>query len=253
MLVLIPICIYGVLLLWPGPRESYERYFLLRTIDRIKTENDTSYRLYILKELLMEILPMLALFGIFMLTKTTRLKIKRENKLNAVICLAIGLSGSLPLLLTGVQKTFYLSPALSFFALSFSNMAFPLAKDFSERLVLKKRIVNRLYVTSILAVVVAFIITLLNFGNTSRDKDLLSDIHAIGNYVPHFTTVKSSNDLYYYWQVQSFLIRDYNINLDYKGNNNTFLILDNRYDKLTDSSYTQLLSLKTLSLYKKCN
>src|ERR1019366_7005123 len=93
-------------------------WFFDRMMHRIASDPVTQNHFYILKGLLMEQLPAIILC-VFLLVVFRAKKTQNEfGRENFVFFFLLGCSGSLPLMLTLVQRDFYFTPALPLFAIA---------------------------------------------------------------------------------------------------------------------------------------
>jgi 4-amino-4-deoxy-L-arabinose transferase-like glycosyltransferase len=199
---------------WSEAKDSLGFYLNERLLTRI-TENPTvESRFFILKELLVNLSPVLLMVLILLLFRKRFQKIavpKTYLKLSAFFLL-IALSASFPLMLTSVQRSFYLMPSFPFFALAAAIYCLPVIHHFMQKLnTASKKIVM---VIALLFLTSSLIFTWTKFGQTSRHERMLKDVHAIGKVVPENTIINAPDALYYNnWSIQMYLTRHYNISL----------------------------------------
>lgn len=124
IIAVVPAMIYFLIIkLSADANESLSYYVKERLLNRIKNSPSTDSRFFILGGLIQELIPIL-LFS-FMTWYISKKKMG-ENLFDfssvkwALFFVALGLSGSLPLMLTLVQNKFYFFPALPFIAIGAS-------------------------------------------------------------------------------------------------------------------------------------
>ena len=104
--------IYLILFSLPQSRESLTFYLNERLLGRINDVPTTSDRLYTIKRLFAELIVPVFLAGIVLIiSKIRRSGIRLTGYSGPLLFLLIGLSASLPLSLTLVQRGFYLVPS----------------------------------------------------------------------------------------------------------------------------------------------
>jgi hypothetical protein len=126
--------------------------------------------------------------------------------------LLIGLSGILPLMLTLVQKSFYLAAALPFVALGLGAASAPALASLLERGgAMAERIARW---TGMALCGGALLAATWWYGRPSRDADMLADVEAIARTVPSRTTIGVDPDLRNEWNLQCYLMRQHFVSLD---------------------------------------
>jgi 4-amino-4-deoxy-L-arabinose transferase-like glycosyltransferase len=212
LLSIVPVIIYGVLLLFPEPRESLSIYINERLLRRISEMPTTSNRFDSIIRLFFESIPFLIILCIVLL-----FNIKRGiNKITILkneflFFFLLGLCGIIPLMLTLVQKGWYMVPAFPYLAISFASLIAPF-------LISKEDNPKRnfyLYTFSILLLSGVLIFTFLQTGKISREKETLSDVYKIGQVVPKFSTITVPEEQYdqYNFVLQGFLVRYFHISI----------------------------------------
>ncbi len=215
--------IYGIILLNKNARESLYNYFFLRLLKRVNDVPTTTNYLDTLFRLGQESIIQIGIILIVKLsTKKFKLIFPSLNS-KAILFLSIGFMGILPLMLTLVQKGFYMVPALPFIAIGLSifiaNEVYFLA---CEKLP-ESKFSNYLKSTFGLIAIVSIILPILNIGKFSRDKEKLRDIHLIGTILPNHAVINCSKELLSDWSLQTYLSRYYFISLDINAPHSYFL------------------------------
>ncbi|MFO7790776.1 MAG: glycosyltransferase family 39 protein, partial [Bacteroidales bacterium] len=125
---------------WEDAGESLSFYLQERLLSRISENPTVESRLYILRQLLINLLPVLfAVILILLVQKRFQLsKLSRKQAELSLFFLLIGLSASIPLLLTSVQRGFYLMPSFPFFALSGAILVLPVIRHLVQKKICKK-------------------------------------------------------------------------------------------------------------------
>jgi len=211
-----PLLIYFVILLFPEGRESLSIYFFQRLLGRVHTMPTTLYRLDIAWRVFTELIPVLVISIIIILIKKN---IVKSNfifiKTDFLLFLAIGLSGSLPLMLTSVQKGFYLVPSMPYFSIAFAIVIVPGIFALVSKINVYSKKFKIVRTLSIVVFASVIIFTGFQKNQISRHEDMLNDVNKIGNLVPQFSTLTVPPELYnqYDFVFQGFLVRYYNISI----------------------------------------
>jgi len=132
----------------------------------------------------------------------------------ALTMLLIGLSGVLPLMLTLVQKSFYLTAALPLVSMALALWSLPFVEGLLARASAHPRVVELVRWTGIVAVVGAIVASAVLFGSPARDAELLRDVHRIGAVVPAHSRVGVPAAMWNEWNLQTYLMRYHFISLD---------------------------------------
>ncbi|MBK6361959.1 MAG: glycosyltransferase family 39 protein [Saprospiraceae bacterium] len=212
LLIIIPVIIYGILLLFPEPRESLSIYFYERLLKRVSEMPTTPNRFESIIRLFFESIPFLILLFLVMLFNVK----KGINKIlitknEFLFFFLLGLCGIIPLMLTMVQKGWYMVPAFPYLGIAFASFIAPFIGSGGKNNLITKY----LFPTAILTFSGVLICTLLQTGKISREKETLSDVYKIGQVVPKFSTITVPEDQYdqYNFVLQGFLVRYFHISI----------------------------------------
>lgn len=251
----VPVLIYGLMLLHPEARESFSFYLEQRLMGRIESAHTVDYRLYTLVRLLQELIPVFILITISM--GLIRIKhidpgLTPERKKTIIFFLLIGCAGSLPLMLTMVQKGFYFVHSLPFFAIGLALIVAPgLSKLITSVKPYGKTYKIFLSVTVLLLLAV-ITYSFIQTGKISRNHDLLHDVYMIGEIIPDGSIVKIEPEMWDEWDLQCYLIRYFNISLDKSVSDRTYYLVNRSLDSVNAAGYEKLdLETKQYDLYCK--
>lgn len=255
ILVGVPILIYGILVFCNYYAYlSFKEYFINRFV---KTFNNvyatTDNRFEMVFRLFTELLPILSITVLikFSVRKfEPKLQNAPKNKQKLWWFLAIGLSGSLPLVITTEQRGFYLVTALPYFAMVIAMWLAPTLTQLLNKINVQKSGYKAFFYTTVLALIVSILYCFLQVGNFKRDKELLTDIYAIGRVVPKGEIVGTTDQTWHEWDIQAYFVRYFYISLNTKNNQHYFIIQKNLPDSLVPKGYTlNPLKTTTLNLY----
>jgi 4-amino-4-deoxy-L-arabinose transferase-like glycosyltransferase len=253
IITLLPVIIYTILFFIPESKESLSTYLFKRVLHRINEVPTVDNRFYILLRLFMELLPQLSLVVIiFLIAKVKKIKIHFSEQIReSVFFIAVGLSASIPLMLTLVQKGFYFVPSLPFFAIGLSILIAPFILNLTERIDTQNKKYKMFLLLSLLLFISTTTFALLQKGKVSRNKEQLHDIYLIGTIVPRQTTVSIPADMWNDWDLQCYLVRYFNISLETNYQNN-YCIINKTLQTDTLTGYKRI-DIKTLQydLYQR--
>lgn len=201
----------------PHAHKSIITYYMgTRLFDRVDHWHTVTNRWATLIRLISELLPLLLLsFVSLIISKRTKgisgLKWSKET----FLFLALGLAGTLPLMLTSVQKGFYMVAALPCFGLAFASLLVEAIPSWIPNESL--RFQRTLRILSMVSIVVAISLTAFQFGKTSRHHDILRDVYAVRASIPEgqYAEVYEKNR-FDDWDMQHYLMRYNGIGLRWK-------------------------------------
>ena len=255
ILLIIPAFIFAAFILFiPEANESLSFYFFERLIGRINQSPTVDNRFHILYNLLMELLPALILSGIILLVYKFR-KIAPVNtkkyKKKSLLFLLIGLSGSTPLMLTSVQRPFYFSHAIPFFAISFALFIAPIV-SYAIKRINPFGIKYKLFlIASILVLISAITVSALQYGKTSRHNTMLNDVYTLGKIIPEHSVIGISKSLSENWSLKCYFVRHFNISLSHQKNQFQYYLKEKNTEALQKEKYVRVsVDTKQYNLYK---
>ena len=215
LILSVPFVLYFILFKLPQSRESLSFYVTERLLSRISDSPTVGSRFYILKRLFTELIPQI-LFTvlILLLIKMKKINISSSPKTSSsVLFFTIGLAASVPLTLTMVQRGFYLVPSFPYFAIGFSVLIAPAVLKFKEGLIASPGKFKIFRIFSIVIFIFAIGLSLVQKGKTVRDRDMLYDVHTIGNAIPGKSALTINLDIATTYVLECYFIRYYGISL----------------------------------------
>ncbi len=232
LLIIIPAFLLLItIFVFPESKSALRYYFIDRALVRIKDGDPNPSETNIIISLVQQlaILSFLTtLISIIYKLKFPSLK-KQYPRKDIYFIFLIGLSASLPVLISSIQKQFYITPAYPFFAIGFALIWYPGVNQLINYL-------NKLKFINIAKVTIPFVLLLLtlyftinNYGKYSRDKSTIAEVEQIGNILPPGTKVSVSDNVYYNWVFHCYLIRNHQIYPDNK-NMLEYVLIDSKND-----------------------
>ncbi len=254
IVVLVPALIYVIILQFNAASESLGNYFFERLIGRVNDTPTVNSRMSILVKLFNDLLPMLLLFALWWIIAKT----KKQNVLLpsakvrlGAFMMSLGLLGSLPLMATKVQKAFYYTPAIPFFAIGIGILLAPGILRWISRLNSKTNGYRAALIISALPVISGLALSVNSIGKYSREETWIKDIDKIGAKLEEGTNVSASEFLSRKWSVRFYLDRYERIYINDKQQQD-FLISTEKSMNEEFSEY-KLLDLNTeiMFLYQR--
>lgn len=190
-----------LLLLYSDDARTYLKAYFEIQIQGSFSLSEKSGEALMLKQLLVEILPLGAI--VFLLLYWIKKKIQLGKE--ALLFFLIAASASLPILISPKQMGFYILPSLPFWALGFSAL---LQGINLSKIVISK---NVLILSSVLLFTISILSMLYNFGQPIRDLVLLNDIEKISTILPKKSKAGLDPKLSEHWKVQGYFAREKSI------------------------------------------
>lgn len=172
--------------------------------------------------------------------------------------LLIGLSASLPILLSVKQSKFYLLPSISMFSLGFALLLLPVVQQIITRISgnWKRKISLGVKAVSVVAVFISIALSLHNKGAYSRDKALLLDVDRIQSFTGSRTLLHAGWELNGEWHLFAYLNRLYDIRLvmpNAKNETGYYITRSGSQNGLPFNQYEKLYSGNKFDLYIQTN
>ncbi len=246
------VCVLMVLLI-PESKDSIETYINNQVQPSLKGEARVTHRTYILERLFMELLPMIGMILVYYFVRIKQWSaIPKEHKRQALFFLLLGLSASLPIMVSPKQLMFYIAPSMPYFALSASCLIMSqLSKDMKA--LGQKRLWRPVVLSVASSVLLASIIwTMSNDGSYMRDEEILSDAELIGNYVPETTPVSMTSETGSLWMILAYLPRYYHLEL-YRATKDHPYIIQMKGERIEEGYQLVDMPTQKLQLLERTN
>lgn len=188
-------CMYLALLQFPTPRTYFTEYLdaqLLGALSGSRERVESSLGHFtVIMFLLIQLLPTIGFILLIFLT-TRILKIKATISMSyksALFFLLVGLSASLPIMISIKQRSFYTIPALPYLVISFALLIYPLLYSLITRYTLRPKWAGLFKAAQILAILVCIFYLSKGVGTVNRDHDIVHDTH-------QFEKINSPNEVF---------------------------------------------------------
>jgi 4-amino-4-deoxy-L-arabinose transferase-like glycosyltransferase len=227
-----------------------ENYLIQRLFQRVGHAPTVTSRFDTLFRLASELIPALALI-VVLYVLSVKQKIQTlffTEKKKAFFFALLGFCGTLPLMLTSVQKGFYMVAALPCFGLAIGILLSPSVEALTSKFQSKTIKYLRLAAYSLLAI--SILLTVSMIGKTSRDKEVLHDVYAIKQAVPYNTYFEVANKHFEDWTFQNYLMRYDHLALRWKASN--YLVIEKAHSQ-DSAQHWERIPVETLvyDFYKR--
>ena len=254
ILIAIPVLIYALMLMNNEAFEALSFYVNKRLLGRIETAPTVVSRFHTVFGLISHLLPVLIISAIlFFVFVRKSIKSIFKYKKESILFILIGLSGSLPLMLTMVQKDFYFSHTIPYFAIGFAAILLPGLSVLFDRIKLDRKGIKVFKIVSVTLLVISLGLSIYSVGGASRNGDELNDCYLIGGVVPENTIVEIDNSISLQYGFRFYLVRYFNISSAANKEYDYFIVEKSRDKKARDKYDLITLDTKKYNLYKKRN
>ncbi|MCX8080151.1 MAG: hypothetical protein N3F09_02825 [Bacteroidia bacterium] len=257
--VIIFVGFYFILFSIPEPKKSLMAFWNNRVMNSIQNVSNVESRFYLWFRLFfVELLPMeIVLAGAILLCghSLNRSEFIRTPLFRySVLFIALGLCGSLPLIITKEQRGFYLMNSFPFFSLGFGVILFKILESSIEKFE-KALSIKFIRIFSVTMVIVSISMLIFHFGKTGRDEIELHDAKQIAMHIKNEKTIFSSGELIYKYNFLLYLNRYHGISVIFRDEEKyPFMVLADtqgislrfKYEKLSPNT-------RKYHLWKKIN
>ena len=191
------------------------------------TQLEANSRFFILERMFLEFLPLLIVVGLslFFALKKEKKYFKKHSVIIqiSVFWLFVGLSASLPILISSKQLNHYLLPSTPFITLGLTGLIAPILSEWLTQFLahsFRKRLISGLG-----AGLIALSLFLLfkNQNTYNRHQDLITDVKKIGDEISE-NRISITNERSSDWLLIAYAMRYERLSLDYGQELNYFLV-----------------------------
>ena len=209
----------ATIILIPDSAVMFSHWLDRQVVQSINGERGSVNRFFILKRFVQEILPALGVIVVLLLVNGKKgllaIRKKSQYQQHALLFLLIGLSATLPLMISPKQHDYYLIPALPFFVLALTAFSYPLVAHLSEKLRGKRKIIAIVNSVLIVAIAVVMVFSVATKDQLFRDKQTILDVKKIHEYTGSNVHVLVKKELIHDYILGAYLQRYYTITPQY--------------------------------------
>ncbi|MEM1318619.1 MAG: glycosyltransferase family 39 protein [Bacteroidota bacterium] len=234
----------GLFLLAPAAADSLRQYLDVQVMASLSGERRMYHfrhnQFFILGQLGMSLLPMVAVLVASRLMLWLRPGGERlEGRHRYALCfLLVGLSASLPLMVSPRQALLYLLPSMPYFSLAFALWAAPGASALWNGLLQHPFRLRLLHTAFSVLCIAGLLFSYHNYGRINqRDRAVISDAQQIAKIVGKATVLASTE---YNMYISGYLMRDFQISLDTSRSTEAPFLLSTADQVLQQKEYEKL-------------
>lgn len=247
----IPVLFIAFLFIYPVSHHSLQLYLDDRIAGTFNHVQDTtSTHFFLLYKLLLQLSIPVSLIVITWLFVRKNTIEKNPVDKTIYFFLLVGLSASLPLMVTLEQREFYLTTSLPYYALAIGLISIPIitiALKMLSSINLHHKLINNVLMSLILILIITIALT---SSKPKREGDLIADISIIHKVIPEYTSISIPSEMNSNWTYHAYFMRYCKLSLDDKNKQKYFLSAIDTNSPL-DSCYQNLnLPLKKFKLFE---
>jgi 4-amino-4-deoxy-L-arabinose transferase-like glycosyltransferase len=237
----------------PGMLENLKAYFNIQLLPSLSGETVVVRRTVIFESLISQVIGhiLLSAVGVFISYKLFHRKIEflTNQKRSMYFFLVVGLSATLPIMLSPKQLGFYITPSLPYYMLALVLLMYSICNGLVVRLQ-QSPIWNTFRKISFVLLLVPIIVSILFAGKISRDREVFSEVRQIGEHLGSGKEISLSSALYPEWGLMGYLQRYYFIGCKRAEEKLPYLLLMKK-EALPDGYEDENINLKTMRLAHK--
>ena len=216
LVLLFPVMLYTLLIfLNKGFLNNLNAYIENQLVPSLNSEREvtTGNRFTIIFRLVMELsVPILICIAVYVRNRLKKQSCSSNHIKRSLFFIFIGLSASLPLMITFQQRAYYLVMSLCFYIIGISIYVAPNVSDLVQKISQRARSV--MLVISIFLITGSLILVAFKYGDYSRDRKRLEDIDVLSLYLKNEDIISCSKTLYEDWALIAYMSRNAHLSLD---------------------------------------
>jgi 4-amino-4-deoxy-L-arabinose transferase-like glycosyltransferase len=190
-------------------------YFKTQVVSSIQGAREPVGHFFIVKRLLMEMAIIIPLTGIpvFMLWRKGMMK-DHPYKRHSLFFLLVGLSASLPIMISQKQSGFYALASIPFFAMSAAAIAAPLIKQLIDKANERSVFIRACKILAAAGIAAVVIYSAAIFGKPARDAEKIGIASYMKERFKGPSTISTCSSLWHDWALHGYCMRYSGISLE---------------------------------------
>jgi len=213
LLLAVPSLIYFLIFQNDTARDGLTAYLQNRVLNSISSVSTVENRFHLIGRLSQELLPPIIISLLLFVFLRKKSNPEKKYLQHSLFFLLIGVSASLPLIVTLEQRGFYLVTSLPFFATSIAIFSSSYVAAAVNKINSEKKGFKIFRLASFLLFSGVIVFSSLQTGKASRDEEMLHDIYLIGPVIPKGTGICTTPELWHVFSFQEYFIRHFYISL----------------------------------------
>ncbi len=248
--------LYFSVLFYFSPKALYffQQYIDIQLISSLKGERDLTddgNHFLLLIRLIQELIPMFLFYGLFKISLFFKNRktffTKKIYSEQVIFWLYIGLSASLPMMVSPKQHAYYLVPSMPYFAIAAALLTAHYIAPILDFFNYKKTLI-----ISCIVLTISILYSISFYKKVSRDKAMLHDIRLIKNLLPPCSLIGIDQTFYAEYAVGTFLMRYNHFDAVIDDKTQPFF-LSTKENSLNNDGFDEILigEMKFFRLWKK--
>lgn len=240
----------------PGAQENLSQYMdqqVMAALQGERRENIQTSRWHILEVLILRLIPGLVLAGLLVLLFRWKNIPWRhpETTKTALFCVLMGLAGTLPIMISIKQASYYMVAAIPFFLLAIGLYIAPGLEQLSSQMPRRNWLYSATTTILLLGNMAAAFLALQEMGKTDkRDRKWMAIVRAFGPQLAKYSTIGVEHD-YIDLSLWGFFQRYYYVSLDVDNPYDHTYLLVQKKPQYTRPGYALQGMQGGYALYKK--
>ena len=220
-------------------------YGSIQNISSLERYTPVGSRFFIIKKLILELLPALVLcIIIFYFSFKKKFKVDLQEKKWILFLFLLGLSGVLPIMVSMKQSGFYMLTTFPFFSIAFGILVAPFTASLIEK------VSKKIYLLSVIILIVSLLLSVKQIDVIGRNHELVEDVHLILKVIPENSTISIDENMKNNHSLRAYFARYGNVSLNKKEKLNYHLSY--RENKKDQENYEESnLNTYMIVLYSK--
>jgi 4-amino-4-deoxy-L-arabinose transferase-like glycosyltransferase len=255
-LFLVVALLFVLLFTFEESRNYFKGYFQARLINTFTNAEFTNEsRFHLVKKFFESVSIPLAVCILIRLSAKKMIHGQTGSKKIIAAFLLLALCGTLPLMITKEQRRFYLVTALPYFSVSMASWVEPRVLNITSALSSDTGYFQKTRAAAIICLTGAILASALSIGRTSRDKNMIDDVHLIASAIKPETKACIENNLLSNYSLLLYFSRYHGISLfDASSCSHDYLVASgHQFDYENQNCRKMNIPLKSFSLYKCLN
>ena len=210
-------------------KENILEYLNIQVLESLIGKGVVGSRWYIMSILLQEILIMILITIVLVISKYKTSLNQLKNKPDALrlfmLFALIGLSASVPIMISPNQLGFYITPSIPYFSIAFSILIAHIVCEYLNKINIKTTYFKVFKYQGYVLIPLIIIYSFYNYGSYSRNHNMIQDIEIISKHISRGSTIGISKQLSKNWSLMAYCQRKFNINLDRSINLHDYVLI----------------------------
>ena len=232
-------------LIYPSAIDSIGNYINKQVFGSIQNISTVEGRTFIIKKLMLELLPALALCLIILcFSIKQKIKIESTEKKWVIFFILLAMSGVAPVMVSMKQSGFYILATFPFFSIAFGILVYRFIMSVMPKKTFK------IFLLSLFILLGSLLLSIKQIGLIGRNHELIEDIQLILNIIPVNSAISLDSNMSKNYSLIGYFARYGNVSLNSKEQLDYHISY--KVNNAKKNNYVQVkLNTKVIKLYSK--